>query len=453
MRESIIFTAGCLVINGVTDCLALHFLLGISQTKKSATHSICSNTSTAHNSKTEFTMAAKCYWHYILLWLSLGSILTLLAIRFQFPGMLALHMLFLLTFARGFVNIAVADMAAPVIILFTLYTFMEGFSAIFMSWLSVNIELSFSGMYIQLLLSLVLAFLFFLALRLIRTKYAFTLRSPLSSCLYLLLLPCALIVLLIRYSLRLDSALLGDYLSKFSTSASRTALLGMATAVILFFLILHLFCKIIRLTEQEQTAALLAEQVRGEQRYIEEARKRNEQYTSLRHDLNNHLLVLSGLLDEQKYREAKNYAHILRKNSLPQSAPAATGRAALDILLNEKLNRAEQDGIQTFCQVQLPPSIDVNDMELCIIFSNMLDNALAACRNSQAPEKKLSITAKTRSQLLFIECVNTAPPRRTVKPGTGLGNIQRVAEKYQGTVEIENTDGLFRISVLLCPAH
>ncbi|HCT92886.1 MAG TPA: hypothetical protein DF613_16120 [Lachnospiraceae bacterium] len=431
MRETIWFTVGCLLINGVMDYFALDFL-----------RRICPDT----------ISTPVLPWPGTALWLVPGSFLTLLALYLRFPGMLPVHMLFLLIFAKYILKAPFKDAAAPIAILFTLYTFIEGLSAIIMSWLSANIELSFPGIYMQLLLSLVLAFLFFLALCLIQRTCSSALRRPLSSCLYLLLLPCALMVFLIRCGLQLDSSALEKYLSAFNRSATFMALLGMAAAVIFFFLTLHVFCKVIHLTEQEQTAVLLAGQLRGQQTYIEEARKRNEQYAALRHDLNNHLLVLSGLLDGEKYETAKSYAHSLRTNGLPLSVPVATGRAALDVLLNEKLSHARRNGIRISCGVQIPQNIPIDDMDLCVIFSNILDNAINACRNTESTEKNLSVTTKTHSRFFLIESTNSAPSRQDIKPGTGLNNIRRMAEKYQGTTEITNSGGCFRISILLCPA-
>lgn len=431
MRETIWFTVGCLLTNGVMDYLALDFL-----------RRICPDT----------VAATELPWPSTALWLVPGSLLTLLALYLRFPGMLPVHMLLLLIFAKFILKTSFKDAAAPITVLLTLYTFTEGISAMVMSWLSTNIELPFSGIYVQLMLSLALAFLFFLALRLIQKACSSALRRPLPSCLYLLILPCSLMVFMIRCGLRLDSSALEKYLSAFNRSATFMALLGMAAAVIFFFLTLHIFCKVIHLTEQEQAAALLAGQLRGQQTYIEEARKRNEQYTALRHDLNNHFLVLSGLLDGEKYETAKSYAHSLRTNSLPLSVPVATGRAALDVLLNEKLSHARRNGIRISCRVQIPQNIPIDDMDLCVIFSNVLDNAINACRNTESAEKTLSVTTKTRSRFLVIESANSAPSQKDIKPGTGLNNIRRMAEKYQGTTEITNSGGRFHISILLCPA-
>ncbi len=62
----------------------------------------------------------------------------------------------------------------------------------------------------------------------------------------------------------------------------------------------------------------------------------------------------------------------------------------------------------------------------------------------------LTICTRSRSRFLVIEEVNSAAPGQSVTMGTGLNNIRDIAEKYEGTMELEKGGGTFRISVLLC---
>lgn len=62
----------------------------------------------------------------------------------------------------------------------------------------------------------------------------------------------------------------------------------------------------------------------------------------------------------------------------------------------------------------------------------------------------IEITIKACHQFLSIEATNPAPSTTMPSPGTGLRNIFRAAEKYQGTTEISTDNGRFRLSVLLC---
>lgn len=89
-------------------------------------------------------------------------------------------------------------------------------------------------------------------------------------------------------------------------------------------------------------------------------------------------------------------------------------------------------------------------MDLCIIFSNLLDNAIHACMNESPENRHFSIFTKVKAQFLIIEETNATSDSSPITPGIGLHNVQILAEKYQGTMDFENKNGIFRITVLLC---
>ncbi|MCD7991897.1 MAG: GHKL domain-containing protein, partial [Clostridia bacterium] len=97
-----------------------------------------------------------------------------------------------------------------------------------------------------------------------------------------------------------------------------------------------------------------------------------------------------------------------------------------------------------------PPDLPVEDMDLCVIVSNALDNAIQACLKVKHCQPDIEITIKVRHQFLLVEVTNTTLSMDGPEPGTGLKNIFSAAEKYQGTTEIGTDNGRFRISVLLC---
>lgn len=389
---------------------------------------------------------------YFFMWLTTGGILTAAAVRYQLSGMFIFMILLFIVFARVFLKIHWKDMTAPVAVLFTAYTIVEGESAVLLSLISTNLKLDYYGTIVQILASALSALIFFLILQLIRRRYSAAWNRLVSSYLYILLLPCICFILIVRCSLRLDSSAFEKYLASFGIEMSFAVLFCMFLSASIFFLILEIFCKMIALTEKEKEAALLSEQMAVQKNYIEEARKRNDRYASFLHDVDNHLLILSGLLKEERFKEAEAYAENLHTDKESLDIFVSTGNAVLDILLKEKLGYAEQCGIETACSVQIPEDFCVDDMDLCVIFSNIMDNAVCACRKSGKTGQTLNIWTKIRTRFLLIEGENTvdSPPDGEIKEGTGLGNIRNTAEKYQGLVETELENGIFRISVLLC---
>lgn len=381
-----------------------------------------------------------------LLWLFVHASITLLVLRYQIPGAFFLALGTALLFARRVLRCPWRVLAAPMTVLFTLLTLLEGSSALVMAWAAGTLPSPFWGLVFQCLLSLLTAAVLFLALRAIRRRYA-VLGQALPA-LYLLLLPCLCLNLGMRAGLRLDSRDFAPFLSALDVGTGPLLLLVLLCGGVLLFLPLQALCGLIVPGRQER--AMLLETLQGQGRCLEEERRSSARTAAFRHDLHNHLLVLSGLLRDRAYPDAQNYAEALHRRSTALSAPPATGCPALDALLAEKLAQARAAGIVSVCTVAIPPGLGLDALDLCALFGNLLDNALQACRALDGDQRRFTLRTSVRGKLLVVESANPTPPGHTVTPGTGLGNIQRIARRAQGSVQItQGADG-FRIRVLLC---
>ena len=108
-------------------------------------------------------------------------------------------------------------------------------------------------------------------------------------------------------------------------------------------------------------------QIRKQSVYLEEAKKRNETYRRFQHDIDNHFLVLSGLLHEKKYQEAERYFDHLHSVSDDLSIGVETGNPIADIILNEKISYAKSNSIKVKHDIRISSDCPVADMDLCII--------------------------------------------------------------------------------------
>ncbi len=180
--------------------------------------------------------------------------------------------------------------------------------------------------------------------------------------------------------------------------------------------------------------------------YIAEAQARYEQTKSFRHDIRNHLSVLDGLLGGGKPEEGRAYLKKLAAASEALSFPCQTGNPVVDILLREKLGAAKE--IETEVSLLLPRPCGIDDFDLCVIFSNALDNAIAACR-SGGGTPSIRITGKRQGDFYMLAFENTCPGGPLPPAGTGLANIRSAAEKYRGAVLTEKAGGQFSLNVLL----
>lgn len=246
-----------------------------------------------------------------------------------------------------------------------------------------------------------------------------------------------------------------------------------------------------RTCQSFQTQAMLAsltQAAQAQKTYIAEAQLRDEQTRAFRHDIKNHLSVLGGLLNTQNLDAAKSYLQKLEAVSASLSFPYHTGNPTVDILLGEKLELAKTRGISTDLSLHLPKNSILDDFDLCIIFSNALDNAIHAClsldadaclslerevclslksedrlppdRNSCPPTDKkqasqnlqqpfIHILGEQQGDFYRLEFKNTCSAAPLPPMGTGLSNIQAVALKYHGAMQIEKKGQDFCLHVLL----
>ncbi|MCI8817968.1 MAG: GHKL domain-containing protein [Oscillibacter sp.] len=180
--------------------------------------------------------------------------------------------------------------------------------------------------------------------------------------------------------------------------------------------------------------------------YITEAQARYEQTKSFRHDIKNHLSVLDGLLRGGKLEESREYLKKLETVSESLSFPYQTGNPVVDILLGEKLGLAKE--IAAEVSLILPKPCGIDDLDLCVLFANALDNAIAACRSGDGA-RAIRVGGKRQGDFYMLTFENTCPEGPLPPAGTGLSNIQAVAEKYRGAVLTEKNGQRFYLSVLL----
>ena len=200
---------------------------------------------------------------------------------------------------------------------------------------------------------------------------------------------------------------------------------------------------------EAQKALLSLEQAAKAQNiYLSEAQMRYEQTKAFRHDIKNHLLILDGMLRKGQLEESRAYLQKLDAMSTALFFPYQTGNPVVDILLGEKLGLAAANHMKTNVSVVLPKSCGIEDVDWCVIFANALDNALNACRALEG-EREMSISGKRQGDFYLLEFQNTCAEHTEVKMGTGLSNIQSVAEKYHGAILMQQENGTFSLSVLL----
>lgn len=189
--------------------------------------------------------------------------------------------------------------------------------------------------------------------------------------------------------------------------------------------------------------------------------KQHRKSERLRHDMKNHILALSGLLESKEYEKLSDYLNSMRDSESLVVGLDATGNQAIDALLYQKREMAESCQIAWECDVHLPKPCCINEFDLCVLFGNILDNALEACNRQKGSKQRfIHVQAKTVKKCFLLEAKNSTDETEYPKNGhtskanpkehgIGLLNIHDVVHKYHGTMDIEVGNGCFIISILI----
>ena len=198
------------------------------------------------------------------------------------------------------------------------------------------------------------------------------------------------------------------------------------------------------------------EQRQKEQYYsqIEFYKMLNEQYQQmerLRHDMKNHVLVLHGLWGKKEFEKAGDYLEKMMESGKICGSDEVTGNQAVDALLYNKKKQAEALCISWICDVQIPGNATIDTFDLCVLFGNLLDNAIKAC--GELRDKKyrfVDIEAKQVKKcfLLVMKNGTVVEDVKKIRQGTGFLNIYETVKKYEGTVKLKAESNVFEISIL-----
>ena len=181
-----------------------------------------------------------------------------------------------------------------------------------------------------------------------------------------------------------------------------------------------------------------------------------------RHDYHNHMQSIKALIEMDKMKELSEYLDNLEKDLDSIDIAIRTGNVGLDAILSSKVSIARKNDIEVNCTAKVPQDLTVNDVHLCAIVGNLMDNAIEACEKiteGTVPRFIRVYIGLFKSQLYISVSNSTCEKHRrrlselvTCKLGEhgfGLRRIDKLAEKYDGFVNRKNEPGIFATEVML----
>ncbi|MDW5300054.1 MAG: GHKL domain-containing protein [Sedimentibacter sp.] len=182
---------------------------------------------------------------------------------------------------------------------------------------------------------------------------------------------------------------------------------------------------------------------------------------SFRHDMKNHLAVLRLLVGKDENNQAVKHIKQMTDAIITANEYAQSGNIIIDSILNFKLQEAANHGINVSLELNIPEQLNITSFDMSVILGNLLDNAINACLKLEK-EKRLDVKIKYKRARLLIKISNTyngdlnyigdkliTSNKDKENHGMGIKNIKSVLDKYDGEMEIEHTENLFTVTLLM----
>lgn len=179
-----------------------------------------------------------------------------------------------------------------------------------------------------------------------------------------------------------------------------------------------------------------------------------------RHDYHNHMQVMKAQLAMGNLTEIRDYLDALEKELDHVDTLVKSGNMMVDAILNSKLTLARRQHIAVNCKVKVPEEISVEDVDLCVILGNLMDNALEACGVIAEEERFLRIYMTVNKSQLYLSIQNSAKEepdfdernyitKKRGNHGLGMKRVQTAVEKYHGYLNLANEPGIFAAEVTM----
>lgn len=195
-------------------------------------------------------------------------------------------------------------------------------------------------------------------------------------------------------------------------------------------------------------------------KYCDEVESMYTKMRGWRHDYHNHIQAMQASMALGHYDEVNEYLRQLNDDLSSVDTVLKTGRVMVDAILNGKISIAAQNDIPVNAKAVLPKCLRINDVDLCVIIGNLLDNAIEENKKLDPGKRFLRIYIGTRNTYLYIAVTNAAgkkhdksgflfPSTKGERHGFGLFRVESIVKKNEGLFTVDSEDGGFTAEVLI----
>ena len=229
-------------------------------------------------------------------------------------------------------------------------------------------------------------------------------------------------------------------------------------SIIFACIVISLFINVIAKQYFTSTTKMMEKQVELQISHYDSLVKAESEISKFRHDYNNHLRSILSLIRMNECAQAEEYIEKLQKIKYKtDTVRFYTGNRLADAIFSDKSSSFGDN-----CHIEysgiIPSSIE--NIDLCVILTNALDNAAEACQKIQS-QSVISIQASKQQGYFVLSIKNPTActenfnyiPSSTKSDngqhGIGLHNVESTVKKYGGQIKVKCENGFFELMLTM----
>lgn len=212
---------------------------------------------------------------------------------------------------------------------------------------------------------------------------------------------------------------------------------------------------------------IIKDNVLKEYNYYLEVSKEKNNVKSLYHDIKNHMICIRSLCEKNNIEKIIEYIDSMENNvntynQLNQEFN--TGNMILDSILKNKKTICIEKDIKFVSEIDFSKNDFMDMVDVCTIFSNLIDNAIEACEkiNESNIDKRILLKSKYIDGFCIVLIENTKTNEIKQRKnlflthkedpymhGIGLSNVKKTVEKYFGEAIFNYSKNIFSVKIMI----
>ncbi|WP_317368495.1 GHKL domain-containing protein [uncultured Tyzzerella sp.] len=238
-----------------------------------------------------------------------------------------------------------------------------------------------------------------------------------------------------------------------------------SVTIVLYIVIISIYIYVttIEYNNEKFKISIIKKQNKYYKQQLDTINRLNKVSKSVKHDYKNHISIIKSLLDDEKFLELKEYVDDILGKINHIEKINFTQNIIIDSILNFKIDEIKENNIKYDFNIKIPNDFNINSVDITIILSNLLDNAIEACSiDLKNIDKYILLDLIFKDNLLIIKCKNSfdgvinkkdkyiiSRKNNKLESGIGIYNIQNVVKKYNGLMDIEYNEKDFNVDISL----